>query len=107
MKRLLGICSVVALQLAFWSSTSISFEKPACCGSTPCATTLSCCQSGSQRTTPAPQTEAFSHFNHFVQIISSKVSVPAFDHSSFSPIKVGPVASHAPPLFLLNSALLI
>lgn len=107
MKRLLGIFSIVALQLAFWSSTSISFEKPDCCGSTHCATTLSCCQSGSQRTTPVPQTEAFSHFNHSVQIVSSTVSVPTFGNPSISYIKVGPVASHAPPLFLLHSSLLI
>jgi hypothetical protein len=107
MKRLLGIFSVIALQLAFWGSTSISFEKPACCGLTHCASTLSCCQSGSQKTTPVPQSEASSYFNHFGQIISSTASVPIFVNSSVSYIKVGSIGSHAPPLFLLNSALLI
>lgn len=110
-KRMLTIFAVVLTLLVEGSLGAFSVaptKKPGCCGTAPCTAKLSCCHPAGQKTTPVPVSQTNAQLGKVFDLAQSS-AVPVLNDQAplFSYLRGVHHTTHAPPLFILNSSLLI
>ena len=105
-KRSLVILFVLAFQGTLLAGNGFVPAKIGCCKGEACVSAISCCPGGTPRTHSAPQITVEARQD--LQPVLVAVVAPDFSASVTGTVALAKgVATHSPPLYLLNLTLLI